>query len=134
MLIEVRVEQYQNADSPMVVIVLGIIVFLHPATRVLVAVSTIALQLSRLSYIGLPFSTMIVPNDGHPDSTPASMFVTPLGIVIEARELQCQKTRSPIVVTLSGIAIEANSAHSQNALSPMLVTGPSKVITPWPSW
>ena len=47
---EIRDEQPLNAHAPMCVTVLGISVPLHPVTKVFVAVSMIALQLSRLSY------------------------------------------------------------------------------------
>ena len=42
-------EQLENAHSPMMETELGIIVFLHPDTKVLVAVSMMALQLLRES-------------------------------------------------------------------------------------
>ena len=47
--IKVRKEQPEKAPLPMTVTLLGIIVFLQPAISVLVAVSIIALQFSRLS-------------------------------------------------------------------------------------
>ena len=46
-----------NAPLPISITVLGIIVFWHPISSLLVAVSMIALQLLRLSYIGFPDST-----------------------------------------------------------------------------
>jgi hypothetical protein len=61
------------------------------------------------------------------------MLVTLSGIVIEVRE-HSVKAHFPMVVTLLGIVIEAREEHSWKASSPMLVTGPSKVMTPWPSW
>ena len=42
----VREEMFQNALSPMLVTLLGIIVFLHPLINVFEAVSIIALQFS----------------------------------------------------------------------------------------
>ena len=47
--IEVKSDQFRKASSPILSIVLGILVFLHPAISVLVEVSIIALQLSRES-------------------------------------------------------------------------------------
>ena len=44
---------------PMLVTLVGIIVFLHPIIRVFDAVSMMALQFSRESYIGLPSATEI---------------------------------------------------------------------------
>ena len=52
-------EQPAKATSPMPFIPSSIVVFLHPAMSVLVAVSMIALQFSRLSYTLLPLSTTI---------------------------------------------------------------------------
>ena len=49
MLMEVRLEQPENALSPMEVTELGMAVFMQPAINVLVAVSIMALQLLRES-------------------------------------------------------------------------------------
>ena len=59
MVMEVREEQPEKAPLPILVTLLGIIVFWQPTIRVLVAVSIIALQFSRLSYVLLPLSTTI---------------------------------------------------------------------------
>ena len=59
---EVRPEQYSKAPSPMLVTLLGITVFLHPITRVFVAVSIMALQLFLLSYFVFPDATTIEVN------------------------------------------------------------------------
>jgi hypothetical protein len=56
---DMRPEQPLKASEPMLVTLLGITVFLHPATRVFVAVLIIALQLLRLSYLGLSDATMM---------------------------------------------------------------------------
>ena len=88
MVMEVREEQYWNAPSPMLVTELGIMVDWQPAMSVLLAVSIIALQLSRESYIVLPLSTTIEVRLSQPASTANSMLVTELGIVMEVREEQ----------------------------------------------
>ena len=54
---EVREEQPSNADFPMHVTELGMVVDWHPAISVLEAVSIMALQFSRESYIVLLLST-----------------------------------------------------------------------------
>ena len=54
----------RNAASPMLVTLLGIVVFWQPAINVFVAVSIIALQLSRLSYFVLPVSTVMLVRPG----------------------------------------------------------------------
>ena len=57
--IEVRPLHPRNALKPILVTLFGMTVFLHPAIMVLDAVSIIALQLSRESYLGLPLSTLM---------------------------------------------------------------------------
>ena len=49
MVIEVRLSHSENAKSPILVTLLGIIVDAHPCINVLLLVSMIALQLSRES-------------------------------------------------------------------------------------
>ena len=51
--------QPEKAWSPMLVTLLGIVLLLHPCTKLLVAVSIMALQPSRLSYFGFPSATTI---------------------------------------------------------------------------
>ncbi len=72
----------------MLVTLLGIIVFLHPAINVLVAVSMMALQFSRESYLGLLESTFI-----------------------DVRLEQLPKAKYPILVTLLGMVIEVKPEH-----------------------
>ena len=57
MLMSVRLEQPENAPMPMEVTEFGIVVFLQPAINVLVAVSIMALQLLRESYFVLLLAT-----------------------------------------------------------------------------
>lgn len=59
MVIDIKSWQFENAYAAKLVTVLGMTVFLQPTIRVLVAVSIMALQPSRLSYTGLPLSTVI---------------------------------------------------------------------------
>ena len=66
----------------MLVTLLGIIVFLQPATRALVAVSIIALQFSLLSYFALPPATTMLVTPEQPLNAPFPMLVTLLGIVM----------------------------------------------------
>ena len=83
---EVRAEQTLNAPSPMLVTELGMVVDWHPAIRVLEAVSIIALQFSRESYIVLPLSTTMEVREEQYMNALFSMLVTELGIVMEVRE------------------------------------------------
>ena len=83
MVIEVRPLQNEKAYEPMVVTVVGITVFLHPTTRVFDAVSTMALQLFRESYLLFPEATSMA-----------------------SRLLQLSKTLEPILVTLEGMDTE----------------------------
>ena len=88
MVTEVSPLQYSKADSPMDVTLLGIIVFEHPFIKVLVAVSIMALQLSRESYFGLPLSTLIDVKPLQPKKALSPMDVTLLGMVRDVRPLQ----------------------------------------------
>jgi hypothetical protein len=69
---------------------LGIIVFLHPIISVLDSVSTIALQLLRESYLGLPVSTAMLSRLLQPENVHLSMEVTELGMVMLVRPLQSE--------------------------------------------
>jgi len=60
MLMAVRLVQPKNAQLPMEVTELGMVVFMQPAINVLVAVSIMALQLLRESYFGLSLATEMV--------------------------------------------------------------------------
>ena len=88
MITEVREEQYSNARSPMLVTELGMVVDWHPAIRVLEAVSIIALQFSRESYIVLPLSTTMEVREEQSLNAQIPMLVTELGMVMEVREEQ----------------------------------------------
>jgi len=61
----------------------GIIVFLQPATNLFVAVSIIALQLSRESYVALFLSTITEVSPEQPIKATLLMSVTELGMVTE---------------------------------------------------
>mgnify|MGYP003327605298 CR=1 FL=1 len=56
---EVKPLQPEKAESPILVTLLGIVELLQPRIRVFVAVSIIALQLLRQSYLLLPLATVI---------------------------------------------------------------------------
>ena len=60
MVMEVKLVQLENAELPMLVTLLGITVVLNPAISSFLAVSIIALQLSRESYTLFSESTCIV--------------------------------------------------------------------------
>ena len=105
MVTDFRPEQLLNAWDPMLVTLLGIIVFLHPIINSLLEVSIIALQLLRESYLLLPFST-----------------------TKEVRSEQPENAFCPMLVTLLGMVTEVRPPHPRNALLPMLVT-PLPIIT-----
>ena len=115
MVTEVREEQPLKAKSPMLVTLLGIIVFLQPATRVLVAVSIIALQLLRLSYVALSSSTTIEVREAHPPRTSTPMLVTLLGMVTEVRDEQAAKAPYSMLITLLGMVIEVREEQPLKA-------------------
>ena len=63
----VRPEQPENASRPMLVTEFGMMVFLHPAIKVFEAVSIMALQLLRESYLELPDDTEIFVRPEQPE-------------------------------------------------------------------
>ena len=119
---EVKEEQRKNAPSPMLVTLLGISVLWQPAMIVLVAVSIIALQFSRLSYAEFLLSTTMEVRDWQSEKAPSPILVTLSPIVIEVRELQCSNAQSPMLVTLLGIVTEVKEEQTENVKSPMFVT------------
>ena len=72
----------------MLVTELGMMVDWHPAIRVLEAVSIMALQFSRESYIVLPLFTTMEVREEQPLNALSPMLVTELGRVMEVREEQ----------------------------------------------
>ena len=103
---DVRPEQPKKAPPSIDVTLLGISVFLQPAIRVLVAVSMIALQLSRESYTVFPFSTDMDVRLGQLEKANPPINVTLLGIVSDVRAEQPWKVLCPIDVTLLGIVTD----------------------------
>ena len=69
-----------KALSPIEVTELGMVVFLQPASKVFVAVSIIALQLSLESYLELPLSTTIDSKLVQPLNIKLPIEVTELGM------------------------------------------------------
>ena len=108
-----RDEQPEKAEYPILVTLLGIVVFLQPLISVLVAVSITALQLLRLSYITFPCSTTIEAIESHPLKAPSPIFITLLGIVTEVKEEQLKKAEVPMLVTLLGIVTEVREEFAK---------------------
>ena len=67
------------------------VVFLQPASKVFVAVSIIALQLSLESYLELPLSITIDSKPLQPEKAKSPIEVTELGISIDVKPLQLLK-------------------------------------------
>ena len=84
---EVKPLQPEKALRPILVTLLGIVLFLHPDINVLDDVSMIALQLLRESYTVLLLTTISV-RLLQSDKTLCPMVFTLLGIVIEFKALQ----------------------------------------------
>ena len=118
----------QNALVSILVTPSGIIVFLQPAIIALSLVLIIALELSLLSYIVFPSSTIISPNALHPLNGLSPILDTFLGIIMLLKLLHSANALVPILVTLSGIIILLKLLHPANALVPILVT-PSGIST-----
>ena len=90
----------------MLVTLLGIVVFLHPAIRVFELVSIMALQLSLESYLLLPASTLMEVRLVQPKNVHPPMLVTLLGMVMEVRLEQRVNAYRPMLVTLLGMVTE----------------------------
>jgi hypothetical protein len=83
--IEVRPVHPSKAQLPIIVKLLGNIVFLHPITKELADVLIIALQSSRESNTGLRLSTLIVVNPEQFIKEVLLILVKLSGIVIEVK-------------------------------------------------
>jgi len=118
----VRLLQPAKATIPMLVTLEGIIVFLHPATNVLVAVSMMALQLFRESYTLFAASTWMAVKLLQPQNAASPMLVTLEGMVMEVRPLQSWKALFPMLVTDFGMLMEVKPLQPQKAKFPMHVT------------
>ena len=88
MIMLVKPLQSENVSAPMLVTLpsLGIMLFLQPAIRVLLAVSI--RQLPSLWYTELPGSTVILVNPLQLENAPFPMCVTLSGIVMLVKPLQ----------------------------------------------
>jgi hypothetical protein len=89
--IEVRPEQPEKAELPILVTELGIIEFLHPVIKEFDSVSMMALQLFLLSNLEFVFSTIIEVRPEQPEKADCPILVTELGIVTELRPEQPEK-------------------------------------------
>ncbi len=85
---DVKEEQPLNAEFPIEVTELGIVVVEHPAINVFVDVSIIPLQLFLESYTALFASTKIDAKEEQPPNTKFPIEVTELGIVMDVKEEQ----------------------------------------------
>jgi hypothetical protein len=101
-------------------------VFEQPITNLFEAVSIMALQFSRESYMTLLSSTTIVTNPLQPPKAERLMDVTEFGMVTEVKPLQPAKAPSPIVVTLLGMAMEVRPLQPAKAL-PLIDVIPSGI-------
>ena len=99
MVIDVKPLQPANAQLPIEVTELGITVFLHPDISVLVADSTIALQLFLESYTLFPLSTTMVVKPLQEINAQLPIEVTELGMVIDVKPSQPSNAPLPIEVT-----------------------------------
>ena len=101
MVMLVKPVQSKNARSLMLVTDEGMVVVLQPATRVLLAVSIIALQLLRESYFVLRASTLMLVKPVQPENAELPMLVTDEGMVMLVKPLQSLNAFSPMLCTSS---------------------------------
>ncbi len=91
----------------MTVTVLGIVVFLQPAIKVLAPVLIMALQLFLESNDVLPVSTTICANEEQYPNASFPIEDTDAGMVIEVMQAP-KNAELPMEVTVFGIVIKAN--------------------------
>ena len=94
--------QPEKAELPIEVTELWMVVFLQPASKVFVAVSIIALQLSLESYLELPLSTTIDFKPLQKEKTLSPIEETELGMLMLVKP-QPQKALSSIELTELGM-------------------------------
>ena len=80
----------------------GMVVVLQPATRVLLAVSIMALQLLRESYFVFPASTLMLVKPVQPKNARSPMLVTDEGMVMLVKPV-LENARVPMLVTDEGM-------------------------------
>ena len=98
-----------NAYSPIVVIVVGIVVFIHPAISV--CPDIMALQLSGELNDELPPLTVIDESFAQPERIPRPMELTFSGIRIDSILSQSTKASSPIVLNCWGSVMDSSFLH-----------------------
>ena len=101
----VKLAQFENAHEPIFITDGGIVVFLHPAIKVLLYVSIIALQFSRESYTLFPSSTMMLVNPEQATKAQSLISVTDFGIVMLFKPAQPSKAPISIVFTELGMVV-----------------------------
>ena len=107
--------EYSNALSAIEVTPSGIEVPLQPKSRVLVAVSIMALQLERESYTGLSDATFMVVRAILCSNNTLPIFSTPLPMFTEAKEEQLMNAPSPNSFTELGMVMEVKASQPLNA-------------------
>lgn len=112
--------QFLNAEGPIAVTVVGIVVLRQPKINVLVEVLIIALQLFLLSYTEFPEATVIEVKFPQSQKAYEPIVVTELGMVIVDR-LQFINAYVPILVIELESVIDDKLWQSRNAPSPIKI-------------
>lgn len=118
----VRFLHSRKASLPICVTDVGIIVFIHPHTNVVLFVCIIALQSSLLSYIGLFESTLIEEREEHPQKISLPKLMTDRGIVIACKDVQLKNAQLPISVTDDEMLTFFIDVQPENAYASMSFT------------
>ena len=93
----------------------GMVVVLQPTTRVLLAVSIMALQLSRESYFVLPASTLRLVKLEQLENAPFPMLVTDEGMVMLVKPVQPWNAHPSMLVTDEGMVMLVKPVQPKNA-------------------
>ena len=126
--------QLANAPSAMFSTPYGIIVFLHPTTSALVAVTMIALHSARESYLEFEESTVMLDRFLQFPKIWTPMLVKPLPMVTDVKLEQPVKAKLPMLVTLLGITMLVRAVQYPKAPPFMFFTVSGIMIVPLQAW
>ena len=120
--IEVKVSHPEKAYFPTLVTEDGIVDIEQALTNVFVAVSIMALQLSRESNVLLPLSTLISVKLSQLLKRHPPICLTDAGMINEVIPVHPEKAFKPILITELGIVTEVKPLQLWNASEPISVT------------
>ena len=113
MFTSVSPEQRENAESPMLVILSGIVIDVSPEQP----------ENAQSPMLVTPSGIVIDVSPEQLENAPSPTPVTPSEIVIDVSPEQSENAQFPMLVTLLGIVTEVSFERLENAKAPILVNG-----------